>query len=248
MDNLTTYLKGILTLDTATYERMRDSSDAMKKGIYIFVIAFLIAGSLQFVVSFVDNLQPFGPEEANEIKAQIEQQMTMMQQFAPPDEEGQFALDMMMDNLDAGLTIGSEIDSLETPLPRPIARFFQSFGAWLSRPFSRLAMWMFYGIWVLLFAKLLGGNGGIDRFLGVTALSSIPHVLAILGPIQCAGTLLALVGWVWAIAIYIKGVEVSQRFSFGKAALATFLPVLIVIGLAALFGIGGLGLLIVSAN
>ena len=83
----------------------------------------------------------------------------------------------------------------------------------------------------------MGGNGGVDRFLGLIALSAIPNLLSIFAPIPCVGPLVALVGWVWGIAVYVRGVQVSQRFTVGKAVAATLLPALIVIAIAAILSI-----------
>ena len=114
----------------------------------------------------------------------------------------------------------------------------------MTRTFAHLAAWLAYGIWVLLFAKLMGGNGGVDRFFGLTALYAIPNVLAIFGPIPCIGGLMSLVGWIWGVLIYVKAVQVTQRLTAGKAILAAFLPALIVLFVVAFFTLlGGLGII-----
>ena len=45
-----------------------------------------------------------------------------------------------------------------------------------------------------------------------------------------------LVGLIWGIAVYIRAVQISQEFSGGKTVLITFLPVLILLLLAACIG------------
>ena len=118
----------------------------------------------------------------------------------------------------------------------------------MTRTFAHLAAWLAYGIWVLLFAKLMGGNGGVDRFFGLTALYAIPNVLAIFGPIPCIGGLISLVGWIWGVLIYVKAVQVTQRLTVGKAILAAVLPALIVLFVVAFFTLLGVLGIIASAG
>jgi hypothetical protein len=107
-------------------------------------------------------------------------------------------------------------------------------GAFLSLPFSRLAGWIGYGIWVLLAAKLLGGRATVSQMLGATALYAVPHVLNILGPVPCLGGMLGLVATVWGIAIYVKALAVANDFGVGRATAATVLPALLFTALALL--------------
>lgn len=240
MNSLLSTLRGVLVLDQPTYERFRDSKDAMKRGVAILLICFLIAGSLQFLMRLVDNVRPFDAEQADKVKQEFQQGFEQWQQFMPQGDEftTQF-LNEFMQNFEQGLNIGVKIDSIPRPLPRGIAGFFESLGAWITRTLAHLGSWLFYAIWVLLFAKLLGGNGGVDRFLGLTALYAVPNLLGIFSPIACIGPLLALVGWIWGVAVFVRGVQVSQRFTAGKAILATILPALIVILVIGFFTILG---------
>lgn len=234
MNQLLSMVRGVILLDTGTYERLRDRKDAMKRGVLILLVCFLIAGSSAFVISLVDNIKPFTLEQADQVKQQVQDNFEQMRQFMPQgDEFTQMFMDEFMDNFESGLGIGAAIDSIKTPLPRGIAGFFTALGGWVTQAFAHLGAWLAYGIWVLLFAKLLGGNGGVDRFFGVTALYAIPNILAIFGPIQCLGTLIGLVGWIWGIAVYVKGVQVTQRLSAGKAIVAAILPALILVLLVA---------------
>jgi hypothetical protein len=62
----------------------------------------------------------------------------------------------------------------------------------------------------------MGGNGGVDRFLGLTALFAVPNLLGIFSFIPCAGPLIAFIGWAWGVAVYVKAVQVSQRLDTGQ--------------------------------
>jgi hypothetical protein len=166
----------------------------------------------------------------------------------PGDQFSQMFMDQFMQNFNAGINMAVQIDALPAPLPRVLARFFQSLGTWLSHPFNHLAAWLAYGIWVLLFAKLLGGVGGVDRFLGLTALYAIPNLLGFFSFVPFVGWLVALVGTIWGWAVYIRGVQVSQRFDLGKAILAAVLPLLILILLVVVVTFLGVLGLVAAAN
>ena len=240
MNQLLTMMRGVVLLDTGTYEHLRDRKDAMKRGVFVLLVSFLIAGSSVFLVSLVNNVRPFTIEQADQVKQQIEEGLQQAQQFMPQgDQFSQMFADQFLENFEAGLQIGAAVDSIKTPLPRGIAGFFESAGAWVTRSFAHLAAWLAYGIWVLLFAKLMGGNGGVDRFFGLTALYAVPNVLAIFGPIPCIGGLMSLVGWIWGVLIYVKAVQVTQRLTAGKAILAAVLPALIVFFVVAFFTLLG---------
>jgi hypothetical protein len=249
MNQFLSMVRGVILLDTGTYEGLRDRKDAMKRGVLILLVCFLIAGSSAFLVSLVDNIRPFTLEQADQVQQQVEESFQQALQFMPPgDEFTQMFMDQFMENFKSGLGIGVAIDSIKTPLPRGVAGFFVSVGGWVTQTFAHLGAWLAYGSWVLLFAKLLGGNGGVDRFFGVTALYAIPNLLGIFGPIQCIGGLLGLVGWIWGVLVYVKGVQVTQRLSAGKAILAAILPVLIVVVVAAFFAMLGVLGIIASAG
>jgi hypothetical protein len=111
-----------------------------------------------------------------------------------------------------------------------------------------MGAWLAYAIWVLLFAKLMGGNGGVDRFLGLTALFAVPNLLGIFSPIPCVGPFIAFIGWLWGVAVYVKAVQVSQRLDTGKAILAAILPALIVAVLVMIVALIGILAIIAAAS
>jgi len=87
---------------------------------------------------------------------------------------------------------------------------------------------MFYGLLVLVFAKLMGGRATIQQMLGTTSLVAVPHLLDLFAFIPCLGSLLGLVAFLWGLVIYVKGTAVANEFGLGKAVLAVLLPVIIV--------------------
>lgn len=242
MSDILNFARSVFLLQEETFVNLRDSRNVMRTGILILLLCFLIAGALQFVVDLTNNLRPFSADEAADIQAQIMEAMQPWLQFMPEgDEFSQVFMDQFLQNMQAGFGIGAEIDALPTPLGRGLAtifpdsgvaigraisRFLSTLGAWLSKPFAHLGAFLAYGIWVLLFARIMGGAGGIDRFFGVTALYAVPHVLGFLGPLPVVGWLFALLGFVWGIVVYVRGVQVTQRLDVGRSILATFLPLL----------------------
>jgi len=229
MNALLLTLRDIALLRTPAYEQWRDRPDAMKRGVLVLLVCFLVAGSLASAIGFVNNVQPVSLEDADQFRNEFQRNMEQWQQFMPPqDAFMQEFMDQFLDNFESGFRIGVAIDGLDTPLPRGLARWFEALGSWLSSALGHMGAWLAYAIWVLLFAKLMGGNGGVDRFLGLTALFAVPNLLSIFSPIPCVGPFIAFIGWLWGVAVYIKAVQVSQRLDTGKALLAAILPALIV--------------------
>jgi hypothetical protein len=249
MNALLSTLRDIVLLRTPAYEQFRDRQDAMKRGVLILLACFLLAGSIVFVMDFVDSVRPVSLEDADQFREEFLRNMEMWQQFAPPqDAFMQQFMDEFLNNFESGFRIGVAIDSLDTPLPRGLARWFAALGTWVTGALGHLGGWLAYAVWVLLFAKLLGGNGGVDRFLGLTALFAVPNLLSIFSPIPCVGPFIALIGSLWGVAVYVKAVQVSQRLDTGKAILAAILPALIVAVIVMIVGIISLLGIIAAAS
>lgn len=234
MREILSLMRGTLTLDQATFERLRDSQDAMRRGVLLALAIFLVAGSLQAAVNLVAALRPLAVPEAADVQRQITDTLETLLETLPEDSPARQTLDTFRRNLEVGLKLAAEVQALETPLPRGVSRTLPVLGGWLSQPLARLAAFLAYGVWVLLFAKLMGGNGGVDRFFGVTALYSVPNLLDFFAPIPALGPLLALVGTVWGWIVYVKAVQVTQRFDLSRAVAASVLPAVALAALVAL--------------
>ena len=124
----------------------------------------------------------------------------------------------------------------------------QALGGWVTGALGHLGGFLAYAVWVLLFARLMGGNGGVDRFLGLAALFAIPNLLSIFSPIPCVGPFLAFIGWLWGVAVYVKAVQVSQRLDTGKALLAVILPALILAVIVMIVAFIGLLAILAAAS
>lgn len=210
------------------YVRHVARADTLKRGLTLLVAASLVAGILSLVINFVSDLRPVSAEVQRQEAAQgIEEFLrsfrTMRNYYdLPPDLEEEIVAYMK-----AGMEMGFRIEALPTRLPKPVGDVLTDLGAFLSLPFIRMTGWAGYAIWVLLVAKLLGGRATVAQQLGATALYAVPHVLDILGSVQCLGGIAGLVATAWGIAIYVKAVAVANEFSIGRAIVATVVPVLV---------------------
>ena len=250
MNDIINVLKGVVLLEDKTYQSFLTAENVMKRGIYILFVCFLIIALPAAVGQMFDNIQPFTEERAADFQEQFFAGYDQMTQFMPQDEEFQIFIEQFRENFEYGLQFGVAIDALPRPLPRAAGVFLQTFGGWISSPFTHLGAWIGYAIWVLLFAKMTGGLGGVNRFLGLTALYAVPNLLGFLAFIPYVGGLFSLVGIVWGWVVYVKAVSVSQEFSGGKAVLIAILPVVVLfivilvvtlifgLSLAAVFGSG----------
>ncbi len=209
-------------LRTPAYEQWRDRPDAMKRGVLVLLVCFLMAGSVASAIGFVNNVRPVSLEDADQFRNEFQRNMEQWQQFMPQQDP---FMQMFMDAVPGQLRVGlphrrGHRQPGHPPAARPGPRLCRRLGGWLSGALGQMGAWLAYAIWVLLFAKLLGGNGGVDRFLGLTALFAIPNLLSIFSPIPCVGPFIAFIGWLWGVAVYVKAVQVSQRLDTGKAILA----------------------------
>lgn len=229
MKDLLRFARDILLFRDEAYVEHAHRADVMRRGLMILVVVTLVAGLVSFLINLVQGLRPVNVEaERQEVEQAFEQfagTIEMLEPYldVPPDFDPQ----EMFEYVRPQLEMGFEIAALPTPLPKVLGRVLEALGAFLSQPFGRLASWMGYTIWVLLFAKLLGGKATLPRALGTTALYAVPHVLDILGFIPCLGAMVGLVATVWGIAVYVKALAVANDFSIGRAAAATILPALL---------------------
>lgn len=249
MNALLIHLRDIALLRTPAYELARDRKDAMRRGVLILLACFLLVGVGATISRYLGAVSPAGMEEMDLFQEEFQRNMELWQQTMPQqDGPSQLFMEQFLETFESGFRIGVAIDSLETPLPRGLARGFQALGGWVTGALGHLGGWLAYAVWVLLFAKLMGGNGGVDRFLGLTALFAVPNLLGIFSFIPCLGPFLALIGWLWGVAVYIKAVQVSQRLDTGRAVLAAILPALILAVIAMIVVFIGLLAIMAAAS
>ena len=219
MKEILSTIQGVIRLEATPFERMRDDPAGIRKGV-LLIVAISLLVSLPGLVG--DLTRGSGPFEVAEFEQQFRASIEPGAQFWPEEFRQQF-----FDNLDAGVRMGAEIAALPTRLPGSLTNVLQALGNFLSHPFSWLGRWLTYLLWVMIFAKLLGGNGGIRQMMAATSLFVLPAVLGFFGFIPILGALLSLIGFVWGAVIYTKGIAVANGLSTSRAALAVVLPIVI---------------------
>jgi hypothetical protein len=235
-----------LRLRGASLAAVAERPDAFMRGLLVVVAAALIAG-LPILVSGI--AAGFGPSavEPNEAQLNAGGALDLMRPWLRssglPDTVIEQIIAAAQGNSQLAAAIATEIRQLPTALPRPAAEAFKSIGAWLSLPFAAssfplavasLATWLGYGVFVMLAAKLLGGRGTLHGFFGATGFYASPHILGIFLPIPVLGPILSFVGFAWGLVIYAVATAVSHRLTAGRALVAVFAPIILVLTLAAL--------------
>jgi hypothetical protein len=221
MGSLLNTLWKTVILDDAAYQDWRERPNLFLRGIVLIVVVSLVAGLLSFAFNLYNKVRPVDV-------GQITAGMTEWQQWMPVplDPEFQEAWDSMVDILVPMIT---DLSQVEAPLPRGLVGFFNSLGSWLSRALTAIGGWLFYGVLVLLFVNLLGGSAKLPEFLGTVALYIVPGLLVLFQPIPCIGALLAFVGTIWSIVVYMKATSVASGLDTGRTILAVFAPLLALI-------------------
>jgi len=246
MSELLSTVRGAITLDISTLVRFRDAENVFRRGIVILILVGLVLGAVEFAVGFIGSFIAPSPEAQ---LAEMRQNFDQMLRFMPPDAAEAFE-EQFLSNFEVGIEIGRNVVALPTPLPKVVGNLFEALGAWVSQPLAMLGGFLVYGIWVMLAAKLLGGTGRLQEFLGTAALSSVPYLLLILGWVPCLGSVLGLVAWVWGIVIWVAAAAVAHGWAvpvataegdverydvnWGRAILAVILPVLVLVVLMVL--------------
>jgi hypothetical protein len=233
--NLFGTLGRAVILDDAAYQAWQERPNLFLRGILLVVAISLLAGLTSFGVNLVSRVRPVDVARIDaEVRNAIDQQIWRNPSLQNLDPETRQMLDQ---TIQVVIPMVNALVNVRSPLPRPVAGFFEAVGGWLTAGLAALSGWLFYGALVLVVANLLGGSARLPDFLGMVSLYAIPGLLGLFGPIPCAGALLALIGTIWGIVIYIKAVTVAARLDVGRAVLAFFAPAVILILLAILLAI-----------
>ncbi len=247
-------------LRTKVFEGLRLRSDAFLQGFLVIVAVALVAGLPAFVLDLAGRARTTEVADTAAARADVRQAL----ETAAPALEGLGVgaekREQIAQGFDLALTIGTEVTALPTRLPRPFGPIFQAAGGWLSRPFAdggfplaaaALGTWLGYGVWVMLFARLLGGRGTLHGFFGSTALFAVPHLLGVFSRVPVLGAVLGVIAFVWGVVIYVKATAVSHELSLGRATLAVALPLLILLLVIALLLpviVGGIAVLLAAGQ
>jgi hypothetical protein len=236
MSSLIQTLWRSVILDDDAYREWRERPNLFLRGIVLILIITFIAELVPFAVNLWNQVSVPDPQG---IREQIRESMEWQYWFNPAYEDPKVR-EIVEGSIDGMVAMITDIMDIRPALPRGVGGTLTALGNWLTRAAGAIGGWLFYGALVLLCVKLLGGTATLRGFYGTAALYVVPGLLAILEPVPCVGPLLALVGTVWSIVVYIKATMAASDLDGGRATVAVLAPA-VVLGLAGLF----LGLLAV---
>jgi hypothetical protein len=227
------------------------------QGLALIALVALLTGLPALAIDAIGGLRHTAAEaDLSQARAGFEEFLRRAEPFLQnlPDEARRQFLEQMRLGFQMSMEITAEVVGLPTALPGPLVVLLEAAGDWLSRPFgggfplaaAALGTWLGYGIWVMLFAKLLGGKGGLADFFGTTALYATPHLLAVFDRVPYLGSLLGVVAYFWGAALYVKAVKISHDLTYERAFLAAILPLLIAVGLLVLLAMALAGLIAIA--
>jgi hypothetical protein len=219
MSSLLNILWRSAILDDAAFLEWRERPNVFLRGIVLIILVSLVAEIVVFGVDLVTQIQPL---DLTAIPERMNEWYEMQYQWVPEMGPGfRKAWEGMMDVM---VPMFRDLSEIEAPLPRGIVGFLDAVGSWLSRAVTAVGGWLFYGALVLIGVRLLGGKAKLPVFLGSVALYIVPGLLAVLQPVTCIGFLLALIGTIWSIIVYIKATAVVTGLDAGRAIIAVVAP------------------------
>lgn len=220
-------------LDDDAYREWRERPNLFLRGIVLILIVTLIAELIPFAVNLWNQVTMPDPQE---IREQIRESMEWQYRFNPAYQDPK-AREMVEGSIDAVVGMVTDIMAIRPPLPRGIGGFLTALGSWLTRAAGAIGGWLFYGALVLLCVNLLGGGATLREFYGTAALYAVPGLLALLQPVPCVGSLLALAGTIWSIVVYIKATSVVSGLDGGRATVAVLAPAVVLVLAGLLLGL-----------
>lgn len=223
MASLVNVLFRTLILDDAAYQEWRERPNIFLRGIALIVVVTLFASLISFGVNLVNRVQPVDPAEVEET---VREAFDMRFRWNPAWQDPGFR-QRMDEMLDAIVPMAVQLSRIPAPLPQGFGGFFQAVGGWLSGAAGALGGWLFYGALVLVTANLLGRGASLREFYGTVALYAIPGLLAFFQPIACIGPLLAFVGTVWGIVVYVKATSVVTGLDGVRSTVAVLAPAVV---------------------
>jgi hypothetical protein len=215
-------------------------STTMRQALGLIVFLGLMAGAIPFVFNWVVGARAGAALPLAQLAGAAEE----MVRVAPGVMVG---TPVFVPDLRALADLFQTVAGLDQPLSGWQAAGLSALGEWLNWPLLWLNRWLVYGLLVMAAAKLLGATNTLQPFYAATGYAAVPLVLTGLVPIPCVGPILAFLGSLWSLAVYVRGVQAATGFTILRSILAVVLPAatLALVGLIA-FGLAVFTALVVA--
>ncbi|NUQ36383.1 MAG: YIP1 family protein [Caldilineales bacterium] len=216
--------RAALTLKAEPFHLFTAGRASLKRAVLLVIVVGLLIGAVQALAGLGALFRPtvITAEEITGGFNQFFEQMTPFLDSADPAMR-EF-MNIYRGSIETFAPTLEEISKLPAPLPGFFGRLFTWLGGWLSTPFALLSKWLLLSIWIMLFARLLGGRGSLLAYLSASSLSTLPHLLGAFSFIPCVGFLLGLTASIWGLAMQARAVELTHDLSRGRAVAAVLLP------------------------
>jgi hypothetical protein len=199
-----------LFLSEEPYAEMRDSPNAVLRGLGLVALVALVVALVGLVGRTLEWATTPDMRDVQQIVLEGIQQMDWYKEMqGNPEFREQFAQQFEM---------GWRIFPQLFGAPSPGLAALQI----VLLPLRLVVTWFLYGVVTHLFARLLGGQGGLGQTLGCTALAAAPQLLNLVTffPYLVVG---GVVG-TWTILCRYVALKTCHRFHWGRALAATLLP------------------------
>ena len=134
-------------------------------------------------------------------------------------------------DVDAFSFFNQQVSGLAPRAPAWIAAGLNALGAWISLPMRLLALWIVYGLLVLLAAKLLGAGTTLPRLYAALGYAALPALLLILWPLPVVGLVVAPLVIVLALVAAQRAVRAATGLDSVRALMALLLPPVVALAL-----------------
>jgi hypothetical protein len=215
---------GALTLNQAMIRGLRESPDAVRRGLLLVLLVGLLVGAVQGISTMISGANP--EPALVQFEANLKESLTQQSLNATTPEQRE-SLRLIGENVDSGMALLRALATLPAPLPRPLGSVMQGLGVIAGMPLSYLGSLMLAVVSTHIAARQLGGQGSIQQMLGLGALSVAPHALDALGFIPALGFGLNLIALGWGLVILVLATSIAHRLDSGRATLAVLLYPLI---------------------
>ncbi len=199
-----------LFLDSDAYAELRDDDNPFIEGLFLLVII----GAITAFLALIGQLLAWAstPNLAA-IKDVVFRNLQQMSWWSATSGAPGFA-----EEFRRWYDLGWQVFPALFGAPNPAGAAFNI----LLWPLSLLVSWLIYGALAHLFARMLGGQGGLGQTLGTTALAFTPMLLRGLEfiPFLVIGSVAAT----WQLLLRYKAIRTTHGLTWARAFWATMLP------------------------